>query len=303
MPTETTDRRIYVVVPVHNRRILTERFLDCMRQQSFRDFDIIVVDDGSTDGTADLITTRFPEATLLYGDGTLWWTGAINVGIRHAMARAGADDGVLVINDDLEVDPDYLARFYEQWISLPDTLIGSVCVDIDNPDNIADGGMSVNWWTAKIRRLNTGRKLSEVGHNFHAPVSVLTGRGVLIPSEVFRRIGLYNDRHYQQSGDDELPVRARAAGYRLVISYACVVKMHTRASDAMNVSERYALKDLRRYFFDIRSNTRLRIRFFFAYDTARNPLAFVSFLLCDLARITVHFAKRVRLQPIRQTAL
>src|SRR6266566_1076605 len=85
---EAIPGRIYVVVPVFNRKSLTERFLCCMRSQSFRNFETIVVDDGSTDSTAELVSERFPEVHLLRGDGSLWWTGAINLGIRYAMARA-----------------------------------------------------------------------------------------------------------------------------------------------------------------------------------------------------------------------
>src|SRR5918997_5629533 len=96
------EPKIYVIVPVFNRRSYTERFLYCMREQTFTNFEVIVVDDGSTDGTSEIITEHFKEVSLLRGDGTLWWTGAINVGIRHALTRASDSDAVLVINDDLE---------------------------------------------------------------------------------------------------------------------------------------------------------------------------------------------------------
>jgi GT2 family glycosyltransferase len=287
--------KIYIVVAVFNRRTLTERLLHCMNSQSFRHFEIIVVDDGSTDCTAELIADQFPEVQVVRGDGTLWWTGATNVGIRHAMDRAGANDAILVINNDLEVGPDYLENLHRQWTSMPDTLIGSVAVDIENPDSIVDGGTIVNWWTAKERKLNVGQALSQFGTAYSAPVSWLTGRGTVIPINVFWRIGLYNAKHYQQCGDPELPVRAHAAGFRLVVSYACVVKTHTKASYGVNVQERYTLRDLENYFFGVGAYTKLKIRWFFAYDTAKNPVRFVSFLLFDLARITGHFLLRLQL--------
>src|SRR5712692_1895165 len=136
---ELRQGKIYIVVPVFNRKSFTQRFLCCMREQTFRNFEIIVVDDGSTDGTSELIAEHFREVQLLRGNGNLWWTGAINLGIRHAMARAFDDDAVLVINDDLEVNSNYLETLHRLWKSLPKTLIGSVLVDIKSPEIIGDG--------------------------------------------------------------------------------------------------------------------------------------------------------------------
>ena len=296
---EAMGGKIYVVVPVFNRKSLTERFLYCLRQQTVRNFEVIVVDDGSTDGTPELIAQQFSEVQLLRGDGNLWWTGAINVGIRHALARAATDDAILVINDDLEISSNYLVNLYRVWTSTPRTLIGSVAVDINNPEIIVDGGTLVNWWTAKITNLNSGRRLSDFAKDHYLDVSVLPGRGTLIPVRVFRHIGLYNDKHYQQTGDQELTVRARRVGYRLIVSYAAVVKSHTKASCAINVADSYSLTDAKKYFFDVKSNTRLRSCFFFAYDTATNPFSLLSFLLLTMARITGHFLVRLRFRRRR----
>ena len=284
---------IFVVVPVYNRKKLIERFIDCLSEQTFRDFTTIVVDDGSTDGTSALIADRFPTVHLIQGDGNLWWTGAINAGIRHLLTLASADDAVLVINDDLEVDADYLESLYHVWQAVPNSLVGSVAVDLKNPERIVDGGRTVNWWTAKLRILNRGKKLRDFDRHHCEDVSLLTGWGTLIPVQVFQKIGLFDDKHFQQCGDTELPVRAKNMGYRLIVSYACLVKAHMNASADVNLSEHYSLRDLRRYFFDVKSNSRLRYRFFFAYNTARNPLAFVSFLSFDLLRISAHFLLRL----------
>src|SRR5262249_9160764 len=100
--------------------------------------------------------------------------------------------------------------------------------------------------------------------------------------------------HFQQCGDTEFPVRAKNSGYRLIVSYAAIVKSHIDSSYSVNVSKYYSLKDVKKYFFDIKSNFRLRYRFFFSLDTAKNPFFFVSFLLYDLLRITYHFLSRLR---------
>lgn len=285
---------IYVVVPVFNRVSYTQTFLECFRKQTFHNFKVIVVDDGSSDGTAEMIEERFKEVTLLKGDGSLWWTGAINLGIRHVLAQASQGDAVLVINEDLEVDPDYLEMLYGLMNCMPNTLIGSVVVDIKNPDVIEHGGITINWLTAKHRKINFKRRLSEFETNHCVNVSYLTGRGTLIPVRVFHEIGLYDDKHFQQCGDTELPVRARKYGYRLIVSYAAIVKSHINASDNLNVSHYYSLRDIKPYFFGVKSNCRLKYHFFFSLKTAENPFYFMSYFVFDLLRITYHFLVRLR---------
>jgi N-acetylglucosaminyl-diphospho-decaprenol L-rhamnosyltransferase len=291
---EATGGTIYVVVAVFNRIFFTRRFLECMRNQTFSDFEVIVVDDGSTDGTAEVIAEHYKEVQLLRGDGNLWWTGATNLGIRHAMIRASEGETILVINDDLEVNPDYLERLHELHMAIPKALIGSVVVDINNPGVIVDGGRTVNWWSAQFNTLNYNRQLSEFDADYCVDVSLLTGWGTLIPISVFREIGFYDDRHFQQCGDTELTVRASHVGYPLILSYAAIAKVYVDATDAMNTSTYYSLRHLKRYFFDIKSNYRLKYRLFFSLNTAKHPVACISFMICDLLRISWHFLSRLR---------
>src|SRR6266853_3033622 len=78
---------IYIVVAVCNRKGLIEKFLNCLKEQTFRNFTTIVVDDEASDGTVALIEGEFPDVHLLRGNGNLSWTGATNFGIRHGLAQ------------------------------------------------------------------------------------------------------------------------------------------------------------------------------------------------------------------------
>jgi N-acetylglucosaminyl-diphospho-decaprenol L-rhamnosyltransferase len=292
---EERSETIHIVVPVHNRKALTERFLGCLDQQTFRNFTVTVVDDGSTDGTSELIQNRFPDVSVLRGDGNLWWSGATNMGIRHVLRHASENDAVLIINDDLEVDPIYLDRLYGVWRDHPNTLIGSIVVDLDDPDRIFCGGETLSRWFAKSRWLNTGKRLSAFSSSHCVKVSLLNGAGTLIPVPVFHEIGLYDEKHFQHGGDTELPIRASNKGYSLIVAYGAVVKIHPETTAGINVQRNYSFRDLKTFFFGVKSYYRLKYRIFFAYNTSRNPLAFCSFLISDLTRITFHFLSRVRL--------
>lgn len=95
---------IYILIPVHNRKQLTLRCLATLSQNGDRErYYIVVVDDGSIDGTADAIHAMYSDVTVLQGDGSLWWTGAIAKGMQYAYEQ-GADCFVWLNDDTLPTD-------------------------------------------------------------------------------------------------------------------------------------------------------------------------------------------------------
>ncbi|MEZ4698723.1 MAG: glycosyltransferase family 2 protein [Rhodothermales bacterium] len=286
---------VYVVTPVFNRKAITQHFLACLQQQDYPDIRTVIVDDGSSDGTSDMIRAEFPTVDIIAGDGNLWWTGGTNAGLRHVLKQASDDDFVLIINDDLEFDRTYVSRLVAYARQHPRTLVGSVVVDIETEDTIWDGGRITNWFTAKDRVLHVGKRLSEFAEDHAVEVSQLTGRGMLAPVSVFKEIGLYDEVHFKHRGDTEFPVRAARRGYRQVVYYSAVVRSHVNKTYEFDVKEVYRLSDARRYFFDFRSSFWVKFRFYFALKTATSPIQFLSFFTCDMIRVTVHFLKRLRL--------
>jgi GT2 family glycosyltransferase len=281
--------RITPLFRLITEKALMARFLACMRQLMSRNFTVSVDDDGATDGTPALIEEKFPEVRLLAGDADLWWTGAINLGMRHALAQAPEQGAIPVINDDIEVDPDYLETPFHVWQETPNALVGSVLVDIRNPEVIYDGGHIANWWTTKMRTLSVGKPLSDFDKNHCVEMSFLHGSGALIPIPVFRDVGPFDERHFQQCSDQELTARAKNRGYRLRVSYAAAVKLHVDHAAGINTATRYSLNDFREYFLGIKSYRRLKYRFFFAYNTVTNPVPFLCFLFCISVRVAMRF--------------
>jgi hypothetical protein len=145
-----------------------------------------------------------------------------------------------------------------------------------------------------MRTLNVNKPLSEFDKDPCVDVSYLTGWETLIPARVVRDVGLYDEEHFQHMGDPELPVRARNRGYRLIASYAAVVKLHVDQCAGVNIASTYSLTDLIEYSFDIESTCRLRS--FFSYNTATSVVQVCCFLVCDLAQLTIHLLRQLRLK-------
>ncbi|RMG26296.1 MAG: glycosyltransferase family 2 protein [Bacteroidetes bacterium] len=285
---------IYIVIPVFNRKEKTRNCLLSLRKQRKQDFRVIVVDDASTDGTAEMIADEFPEVILLKGTGNLWWTGSINLGIRHALSLCEEQDYIMPLNDDLTVEEDYIEKFYALSRAYPNSLIQSVvAIKDDGRARIHDGGILINWFSAKFSSKNVGKLLSDFAPGHVEHVSTVTGRGVLIPQRVFREVGLYNEKHYQHRGDTEFPIRARRAGYQLLVAYDVPVFNYVEDGSHINHRKRFKPGAIKTFFFHVSSSFYLPCRFWFAYDTAPNPVQGTVFFVLDLLRISKYFLSRL----------
>jgi GT2 family glycosyltransferase len=202
---------IEVIIPVHNRRAVTLRCLELLEKQSNVQFQVTVVDDGSSDGTSEAIRERFPKVDVLHGDGSLWWAGATNVGIRHALDRQRVAPYILMLNDDVEIDPDYLSSMERHAHAHPTSLIGSLAVYGDDPGRAFWCGQAASYRQCRygyVRREHLKGCVS---------ADALPGRGMLVPTEAFRRVGLFDEKSFPQyAADFDFSLRARNAGYELL---------------------------------------------------------------------------------------
>ena len=100
---------LYIILPVHNRKETTKTFLGCLKRQTFQDFQIILIDDGSVDGTDKMVHSFYPESKIIYGDGTLWWGGSLQKSydyLKHL--NINRSDNVLIMNDDTTFGKNFL---------------------------------------------------------------------------------------------------------------------------------------------------------------------------------------------------
>lgn len=114
---------IYVVTSVHNRYQITEKFVDCLLRQTCSGIHLILVDDGSDDGTDQMVLKKMPNATILYGDGNLWWGGALHKAYQWLRDHGSDSDPVLISNDDTVFDETYLETGIRLLREYPDTLV------------------------------------------------------------------------------------------------------------------------------------------------------------------------------------
>jgi len=288
-------KHIYVIIPVHNRLALTKQCLSSVEIQDYENKSVIVIDDGSNDGTYSCIKTKFPQVQLLRGDGNLWWGGATNLGIITALKEAKSDDFILLLNNDLIIEKDYITKIIAAADVKPESIIGSVEVHENSPNKINSGGVRINWLTAKHHNLNQNENISHFPKGHFETVSVLTGRGTLYPISIFYKVGLFDNRIIHRS-DYDLPRRANLEGFNLLVHYGSVVKTISDQEEGsfVNTKRTLYLTDIPEFFTGINSNFNLKHRWFFSKNAFHNyPRSFVYFFfdtLRVLSYLISHFS-------------
>jgi len=280
---------IFIVIPVHNRKDFTRGCLISLKRQTLQNFKVVVIDDGSTDGTGKMVREEFPDVILLKGGGNLWWTGATNLGVEYVLTQADQDDYVLTLNDDTIVRSDYLQILLDSALKHPDSLVGSISVSNEDESTVVDAGVRINWLTAKYTNLARGRRYKDILHESSSiqKVDVLPGRGTLIPIEVFQKVGLYDFKHLPHYGADyEFSRRGNMKGYNLLINYKAIVISNVKITGLNNRVTRLKWGDLTKSFFSIRSANNLLNRWRFARLCCAGR-KFPIFYVCDVGRVII----------------
>lgn len=208
-------RKVEIVTPVHNR---CEETLQCLRSlaridKSGLQTHIIIVDDGSTDGTAETVAEQFPDVEIVQGDGNLWYTAGTNRVIEAALMHE--PDYILAINNDSVFDEKCILNMVECAEKHPRSVVGSLLLDWTMPHRIFQ--IAPRW-----ELLRGGYR-----HWFHQTVwtipdrpwevELIVGNCVLYPVAAIREVGLMDEKRLVQYGDAEYTPRMRRRGWRLLI--------------------------------------------------------------------------------------
>jgi GT2 family glycosyltransferase len=216
----STDHSISVLIPIHNRKILTLGCLanlqTCQKLDGLR-LKIVVIDDGSTDGSAEAVHNEYPQVNVLPGDGTLWWSGAIKKGMEHGVSQEA--EYLVWLNDDCRISPETIQELVQFCHEHPDAIIGAQGFEKKHPDRISFGGKRKTWKGYRFITLPPGQT---------APCDMLSGNLVCIPRTVIETIGYPNPNETPHYGGDALYLlRAQKAGFQLYVDSRHPVYNHS----------------------------------------------------------------------------
>jgi GT2 family glycosyltransferase len=270
---------VAIVIPVHNRKEYTYHCLSSLRKQTFKEYFIVLIDDGSTDGTKEMLALEFPEVNVLTGDGNLWWTKSTNIGVQYALENE--PNYILTLNNDTVAHEEFLEKMIYWAERMPHALLGAFAFDAETKEPVY-GGERINWLTAGYTKLldsiemKNWKGLHEVTH--------FPGRGLLIPADVFYKIGMFEAKIFPQgAADEDFTMKAIRAGFHVYCNYDAKLFIYPKESGDAAFRRRKSLSNYRRHLFHLKGGGNLSRFVYFAYRNA--PRRFlIPFLVAGIAR-------------------
>jgi GT2 family glycosyltransferase len=198
--------KIYILLPVHNRLDHTKGFIQSLLAQSYDHYHLVLIDDGSRDGTTAYVASKVKDLSVLKGHGDWWWGGGLHQGycwLKEKKVSAG--DLVLMVNNDTEFGADFFQTAVALLGPCPRTLL-LARVYGKYSGKCVEAGVHVDW-----------RRLSFEHTEDAAQVNCLSTRGLFLRAGDLMGIGGFHPvllPHYLS--DYEFTIRAHGKGYRLV---------------------------------------------------------------------------------------
>ncbi len=233
---------VVTVVLNWNGLALSRECLASLRQVRYPRHRVLLVDNGSRDGSVLALRAEFPEAEFIENPVNLGFAEGNNVGIRRALATGA--DWVLVLNNDTTVDPGFLARLVES--AAADPSIGVIGPKIDlyyDPSRLsfAGGRVSLSWgftWHVGNGHKDSAEFGGVLGEDYQ------TGAALMISRACLERVGAFDPSYVSYFEDTDLCLRARAAGFRVVCDRDAVIRHKVSASTGGGLTPRKAYRKI-----------------------------------------------------------
>ena len=207
--------RVAAVLVVCNGTEWLSSVLGTLASQQYPAFDLVVVDNGSTDGSGEILARRIPADRLITLPRTVGFGRAIAAAANHPVVAEA--DLLLFLHDDLVLAPDAVARLV---VALRDDsslgIVGPKLREWSDDGVLAEVGMTIDRFGRAESRVDR-RELDQGQHDRDAEVFYVSSAGMMIRREVFRQLGGFDARFPAYRDDLDLCWRAWLKGHRVEV--------------------------------------------------------------------------------------
>lgn len=225
-------KEITVVIPNYNGKAYLPGCLTALAEQTPDTplFQVIVVDNGSTDGSVPLLTEEWPEVKKIFLTENTGFCHAVNVGIQAADTPF-----VILLNNDTKVKSAFISNLYRA-ISGDENIfsVSSQMLMWDRPELVDDAGdryCAFGWAYAR------GKGRPAVRFDRPAEIFASCGGAAIYRRDVFEKIGYFDELHFAYLEDMDIGYRARIYGYRNLYEPSAKVLHYGSASTGSRYNE------------------------------------------------------------------
>ncbi len=248
--------KVFINILNWNEKEVLKECLKSIEGLDYPNYEVVVVDNGSTDGSQAEMTRNFPHFQLVKNSHNVGVAEGQNIGARYALERGM--DYMLVLNNDTTLDKNMLREMVRIAEGNPEIgIVVPLTYSADKPDEIQSAGGMIDWNKGKCYHLqsaDTGVDTLEIDYLGSA----------LIKKQVIDKIGLYDSRYFAYWEDTDYCTRARRAGFKIV----CALKARLWHKGTYSIKK---MSGFYEYYA-----TRNRFWFMKKYAT---PRQFASFIL------------------------
>jgi GT2 family glycosyltransferase len=217
-----TVPRVSVIIPTWNGCALLKAALLSLRAQRYRDFETVVVDNGSRDGTVEMLGTEFPEVRVVPFPENRGFAVAVNAGLEAARGSC-----LVLLNNDAEPEPGWLEALVAVLDARPE--VGSVACKMltaRDPTVVDSAGAAMGLFAYDIGRGERDGPRFAVAREILCPCA----GAAAYRRELFDAVGTFDEAFFAWFEDVELGIRAQLAGFRCWYEPAARVRHHAHAS-------------------------------------------------------------------------
>ena len=256
---------VFLVILNWNGWSDTVECVESCRKLTYPNFRILIVDNGSTDGSEAILRERFPDIEFIQTGANLGFAGGNNAGIRRAL-ELGAEY-VWLLNNDTVVDAESLSALVR--VAEGDTgigMVGSKIVYYDNPRLIWFAGAVLDP-TKPHRPHHRGLREEDRGqYDTTEETGYVTGCSLLARREMIEQVGLLEEELFLYFEDVDWSARDRRAGWRLMYAPASVVRHKESSSAGGAASPTVVYYTARNRLYFVRRNFPAKFARAFWYD-------------------------------------
>jgi len=202
------------VVIAYNQRGHTLACLRALSGVTYPAWTILLVDNGSTDGTAEAVAQAFPQVRVLRLGENQGYAGGANIGVARALANGA--DYTLLLNNDVRVPPDAPGALIAAAEADPHVaVVGSKIYYADEPRRLQSAGGIVDWRTMHLQLIGLG-EFDQGQYNRVQQVDFVSGCAMLIRAEAWCTIGEFDPAYFLYYEEVDWCLRARRAGWKVV---------------------------------------------------------------------------------------